>query len=85
MEEANLQTCGVFVSLHRPKWNVRGIPEGKEHLLESIITVILYHRNNLSMRIGESHQVKTDTHTRTVERINRTLFKLCFHTKEPGE
>ena len=84
LEEANLQICNVIVSLGRSKWRVIGLPKEYKHLERDIIMIVLFHRNNLQLAVGDSHTGEVETHKRTVERLSQTRFKVCFHTKEPG-
>jgi hypothetical protein len=77
--QANTQVCNVLVRVRNNQYpntttNIRS------DLSKHIITLVLHHKNNLHLKINESHTVEMDGYHYTVERPTRTLFKVCFHT-----
>jgi hypothetical protein len=71
----------IFVSLHRPKWRIKGLLKKYKYLEQDLLLAVLLHRN-MDLPIGTTHHVETTTHIHAVERVNRTLFRVCPELKK---
>jgi len=81
LTEANVNVCDVMI-MDMGEYNRIYGPKGAVpyELGVHINSVILYCKNNLKQKVGTSLNLSQPGHTCNVERINKGLFKFCFHT-----